>query len=58
MASANGSHGDPASSDGQPATAPWRTVSAGSRISRLAFAPRWKPSPSHVGHHPSGLLNE
>ena len=39
-------------------TAPWRSDNRVSPSSRASFAPRWNPSPSHVGHHPSGLLNE
>ena len=38
--------------------AAWRSESLASPRSKFAFAPRWKPRPSHVGHQPSGLLNE
>ena len=48
----------PASASGQAAIAPSRSDSRGSRISTAGFAPFCTPSPSHVGHQPSGLLNE
>ena len=58
IASANGSHGLPFASSGHAAMAPVRIESDGLPMSRFAFAPRWTPRPSQVGHQPSGPLKE
>ena len=43
---------------GQRATAPWASVSFGSRSKAAGLVPVCVPSPSQAGHQPSGLLKE